>query len=316
MKSVVITGCAGFIGGYVAQEFLDAGYKVMGIDHKTYAHNPDTLARLCGNPNFVFHSTSITMGSAIKCFLKTHPAEWIINLAAETHVDNSIKDCTPFIQTNIVGVQQLCEVCRDTGCKLLQFSTDEVYGVAGDYSFTEESPLDARNPYSATKAAADHMIQAYANTYGVEYIIVRPSNNFGIGQHEEKFLPTILRKLNTANEKIPVYGKGDQIREWTHARDTAAATRYILEHSPVNEIYNISSGFHTENMNVVKTVCKSLGLKVEDVVEYVTDRLGHDFKYSVSADKLKALGFEIESRFQDDIEEIIDHEFDRVRHSS
>ena len=316
MKSVIVTGCAGFIGGYVAREFLDAGYKVMGIDKKTYAHNPETLAKLCEHPHFQFHPVSITVGSAIELFLKTHPAEWIINLAAETHVDNSIKDCTPFIQTNIFGVQQLCEVCKNTGCKLLQFSTDEVYGVAGDYSFTEESPLDARNPYSATKAAADHMIQAYANTYGVEYIIVRPSNNFGIGQHEEKFLPTILRKLNTKNEKIPVYGKGDQIREWTHARDTAAATRYILEHSPVNEIYNISSGFHTENMNVVKTVCKSLGLKVEDVVEYVTDRLGHDFKYSVSADKLKALGFEIESRFQDDIEEIIDHEFDRVRHSS
>jgi dTDP-glucose 4,6-dehydratase len=316
MKSVVITGCGGFIGGYVAREFLDAGYKVMGIDKKTYAHNPETIADLCKNPNFEFHPSCITMGTATELFIRQHPVEWIINLAAETHVDNSIQDCVPFIKTNINGVQQCLEVCRNTGCKLLQFSTDEVYGVAGDYSFTEESPLDARNPYSATKAAADHLIQAYANTYGVEYIIVRPSNNFGVGQHEEKFLPTILRKLDTPPEKIPVYGKGDQIREWTHARDTAAATRFILENSPVNEIYNISSGFHTENIKVVETVCKSLGLNVEDVVEYVADRLGHDFKYSVSADKLKALGFEIESRFQDDIEEIIDHEFDRVRHSS
>ena len=156
------------------------------------------------------------------------------------------------------------------------------------------------------------MIEAYRNTYGVEYIIVRPSNNFGIRQHDEKFLPTIIRKLK-ADEKIPVYGNGNQIREWTHAKDTAKATRFILENSEMNEIYNISSGFHIENLHVVRMVCDMLGRRVEDCIEFVPDRPGHDFKYSITSRKLNNLGHTVSSNFEEDLKGIIDYEFSRIR---
>tara|TARA_Y100000310_G_scaffold345792_1_gene470015 strand:+ start:7071 stop:8012 length:942 start_codon:yes stop_codon:yes gene_type:complete len=312
MNSVMITGCAGFIGSYVTEEFLDAGYKVVGVDSLTYAGNKDNMSSFIDNPNFTFNQIDIIMTHAMKMFINQENIKWIINLAAETHVDNSIESSDVFIKTNIQGTKSLLDACRATGAKLLHFSTDEVYGVSSKLPFTEESKLDPKNPYSATKAAADHMIQSYQNTYKTEYIIVRPSNNFGIRQHDEKFIPTIMRTLK-ADQKIPVYGKGNQIREWTHARDTAKATRFILENSDINEIYNISSLFHTENMDVVQKVCDELGRRIEDNVEYVADRPGHDFKYSITASKLKTLGHTVSSNFENDLKEIIDYEFSRIR---
>ena len=312
MKSVMITGCAGFIGSYVTEEFLNAGYKVHGVDKMTYAGSEKNMYIIRGHPNFSFSPACITLSSHMKLIAEEHRVDWIINLAAETHVDNSIENSDVFIETNIGGTRSLLEACRETGAKLLHFSTDEVYGVSRNRSFTERSNLDPKNPYSATKAAADHMIEAYRNTYGVEYIIVRPSNNFGIRQHDEKFLPTIIRKLK-ADEKIPVYGNGNQIREWTHAQDTAKATRFILENSEMNEIYNISSGFHTENINVVQKVCDILGRRIEDCVEYVEDRPGHDFKYSITPRKLNNLGHIVSSNFDYKLKGILDYEFSSIR---
>lgn len=313
MKNVMITGCAGFIGSYVTEEFLNAGYKVHGVDKMTYAGNRESLNSFLDNPNFSFSPSCITIPSRMKHLVKVNNIDWIINLAAETHVDNSIESSDVFVKTNIQGTKSLLDTCRETGAKLLHFSTDEVYGVAVNRAFTERSNIAPKNPYSATKAAADHMIEAYRNTYGTEHIIVRPSNNFGLRQHDEKFLPTIIRKLK-ADEKIPVYGKGDQIREWTHARETAKATRFILENSGMNEIYNISSEFHTENMNVVQSVCDILGRRVEDCIEYVEDRPGHDFKYSITPKKLNNLGYTVSSNFKDELKEIVDYEFSSIRH--
>jgi|TARA_R110002096_G_scaffold131222_1_gene280920 dTDP-glucose 4,6-dehydratase len=313
MKNVMITGCAGFIGSYVTEEFLNAGYKVYGVDKMTYAGNRESLNSFLDNPNFSFSPSCITIPSHMKHLVKVNNIDWIINLAAETHVDNSIESSDVFVKTNIQGTKSLLDTCRETGAKLLHFSTDEVYGVAVNRAFTERSNIAPKNPYSATKAAADHMIEAYRNTYGTEHIIVRPSNNFGLRQHDEKFLPTIIRKLK-ADEKIPVYGKGDQIREWTHARETAKATRFILENSGMNEIYNISSEFHTENMNVVQSVCDILGRRVEDCIEYVEDRPGHDFKYSITPKKLNNLGYTVSSNFKDELKEIVDYEFSSIRH--
>jgi len=310
--TIMITGCAGFIGSYVTEEFLDAGYKVVGVDKLTYAGNKDNMSSFIDNPNFKFNKMDMIMSNAIKLMVKKDNIKWIINLAAETHVDNSIESSDIFIETNIRGTKSLLDACRETKIPLLHFSTDEVYGVAVDNSFTEKSNISPRNPYSATKAAADHMIQAYENTYGTKYLIVRPSNNFGLRQHDEKFLPTIIRKLK-AGEKIPVYGKGNQIREWTHARETAKATRFILENSKLNEIYNISSGFHTENMNVIKSVCANLNIDVNTCVENVPDRPGHDFKYSITSKKLNSLGYKVQSNFEKEIKEIIDYEFNSVR---
>tara|TARA_R100000152_G_C6739267_1_gene163161 strand:+ start:77 stop:1018 length:942 start_codon:yes stop_codon:yes gene_type:complete len=312
MKSIMITGCAGFIGSYVTEEFLNAGYKVHGVDKLTYAGSEKNMESFRNHPHFSFSPSCITMPSHMKLIMEQSKIEWVINLAAETHVDNSIESSDVFVKTNIGGTKSLLDACKETGAKLLHFSTDEVYGVARNRAFTERSNIAPKNPYSATKAAADHMIEAYRNTYGVEYIIVRPSNNFGLRQHDEKFLPTIVRKLK-ADEKIPVYGKGNQIREWTHARETAKATRFILENSETNQIYNISSEFHTENMNVVQTVCDILGRRVEDCVEYVEDRPGHDFKYAITPRKLNKLGYTVASNFEEELKEILDYEFSSIR---
>jgi dTDP-glucose 4,6-dehydratase len=174
--------------------------------------------------------------------------------------------------------------------KLLHVSTDEVYGSTLEGSFFEDDKLDPRNPYSATKAAAEHLIIAYQNTYNTEYIIVRPSNNFGPRQHGEKFLPTIIRSIMN-NQKVPVYGDGSNIREWLFVKDNVFAIEHILKHSSVNQTYNISSNKEMTNMEILKKICDILEKNPEDVVEFVDDRPGHDFRYSVSNKKLLELGF-------------------------
>jgi len=304
VKIVMITGCAGFIGSHVVEEFLSAGYKVVGVDSLTYAGKKDNMSDFFQNPNFLFQKKDINDFYDIKEIVKEHDIKWIVNLAAETHVDNSIKDDEKFIITNIIGTRSLLKVCKDTEAKLLHFSTDEVYGVANKTAFTEESHLSPRNPYSATKASADHIIKAYANTYGTKSIIVRPSNNFGPRQDNEKFLPTIIHNLEI-NEKVPIYGDGKQIREWTYVKDTAKATRFILEHSSVGEIYNISSGFHLRNIDLVKKVCDNIGLDFKGCVRFIKDRPGHDFKYSITSDKLNILGFKMENNFEKNLKETL-----------
>ena len=304
MTNILITGCAGFIGSHVAELFVNSGYNVIGYDAFTYAGKEENLKSIKDKSNFKCYMDCITNYETLKYCIKTNDINWIINLAAETHVDNSIKDCMPFISTNIVGVKTILDICKETKCKLLHFSTDEVYGVAHNISFKETDCLNPRNPYSATKASADHLILSYANTYGINYILVRPSNNFGPRQHNEKFVPTIIKNLKN-NNKIPIYGDGSQIREWTDVRETAKAIKFILENSSLNEIYNISSNCEMTNMNVVKSVCSLLNLTYDKCVQYITDRPGHDIKYSVSCDKLTSLGFVLKSNFEETLKDIL-----------
>jgi dTDP-glucose 4,6-dehydratase len=257
----------------------------------------ENLKFAVSHPRFTLVEGSINDTKLLEETVRKHDAKWIVNLAAETHVDNSIKSCDVFLQTNVLGTKSVLDVCRNTGTKLLHFSTDEVYGVPhGWVSFVEESSLNPKNPYSASKAAADHLIMAYANTYGLQYIMVRPSNNFGPRQHEEKFLSKMIKNL-LAGKKIPVYGDGLQIREWTFVKTTAAATKFILENSKMNEIYNITTGEFMRNIDVVNKVCEMVQLHAPDFIEHVPDRLGHDFRYSINADKLKRLGFKISDNF-------------------
>lgn len=296
-KTILITGCAGFIGSHVTEEFIANGYKVIGYDSFTYAGKLSNLNNIRKDKNFSLHIGSINHTDRLRQLVLDNKCEWIVNLAAETHVDNSIKSCDEFLSTNILGTKSVLDVCKDTGANLLHFSTDEVYGVPIDgESFTEESPLKPRNPYSASKAAADHLIAAYANTHGLKYLMVRPSNNFGPRQHEEKFLPKMIGNLSTG-KKIPVYGDGSQVREWTFVESTAKATRFVLENSPLNHVYNITSGKFMKNIDVVNRVCEMMNLHANDFIEYVPDRLGHDVRYSIDCSKLNALGYRIDDDF-------------------
>ena len=307
--NVLVTGCAGFIGSHVTDRLIQSGYNVVGFDCFTYAAKLSNLNNVRNHHNFSLQIGSINDLSRLEEVVSDNRCEWIINLAAETHVDNSIKSCKEFLTTNILGVHSVLEVCRRTGVKLLHFSTDEVYGVAdGATAFDEGTPLSPRNPYSASKAAADHLIQAYRNTHGTNHLIVRPSNNFGIRQHSEKFIPTILRSIENG-KKIPLYGNGEQIREWTNAEETAKAVLFLLENAPLNETYNITSGTHMKNKDVILCVCQLLGLNYDDVVEYISDRPGHDFRYSISSKKLNDLGYILTSDFITDLKKVIQNDF-------
>jgi len=305
-KAVLITGCAGFIGSHVTDYFLANDYRVVGYDIFTYAGKESNLSKTMGHMNFTLVRGSINNTSMLENTVRQNNIEWIINLAAETHVDNSIKSCDVFLQTNVLGTKSVLDVCMNTGAKLLHFSTDEVYGVPfGWQSFKEDASLNPKNPYSASKAAADHLIFAYANTYGLQYLMVRPSNNFGPRQHREKLLPKVIENLKNG-KKIPVYGDGSQIREWTFVKATAAATLHILENSKMNEIYNITSGEFRTNIDVISLVHQTMKLIGSDYIEYVPDRLGHDFRYSINGDKLSALGFSIPKNFEEMIKQTIE----------
>ena len=304
-KKIMITGCAGFIGSHVTEEFLSAGYDVVGVDLFTYAGKMENLETALKHPNFhLIDKICITNKSALDFFTREYNFDWVVHLAAETHVDNSIESSDVFMKTNILGTKSILDFCLEQKIKLLHFSTDEVYGPTYNKTFIERSKLNPTNPYSASKAAAEHLVTSYANTYGTEYIMVRPSNNFGPRQHDEKFLPTILRKLKSG-EKIPVYGDGKQEREWMHVKETAKATRFILENSRMNETYNVSSNFHLKNIEVVKRVCKLMDKNPDECIEYVEDRPGHDFNYSINPAKMNKLGYTVHNDFDEHVKELL-----------
>jgi dTDP-glucose 4,6-dehydratase len=307
IKNIMITGCAGFIGSHIVDIFLlDKSYRIYGVDKLTYAGKLKNISHMIDNPNFAFIKQDICEYEDMRKICKNNNISHIINLAAETHVDNSIEDCTDFLETNIKGVHNLLNICRELKINLLHFSTDEVYGVKLSGKYTEEDPLNPRNPYSATKAAADHLIKSFENTYGLKSIIIRPSNNYGPRQHEEKFLPKIL-KLIKENKKIPIYGNGQQIREWTYVKDTAKATKYILENASTGKIFNISSGIELTNLNLVKIITKKSHVDFKDILSFVKDRPGHDVRYSVCSSKLKELGYVNYASFAIGLEDMLKH---------
>ena len=302
MKSVIITGCAGFIGSHTTEIFLEAGYNVVGVDAMTYASsrkNMDTFI-----DDITFFESDICDTETMKEIVKDFNISWIINFAAETHVDNSIESCESFIHSNIVGVQSLLEVCRTTGCGILQISTDEVYGSIREGESQENDRLDPRNPYSATKAAAEHLVTSYNNTYGIPYKMVRMSNNFGPRQHKEKFLPTILRKLS-ANQKIPVYGDGSNIRDWFYVRDCASLIKIVHERGILKNVYNLTYNNEMTNIEIVKMILEMRADRFEECVEFVEDSLGHDFRYAMSNSKVKRLGSSLSTSMQDALCETI-----------
>ena len=313
-KVVYVTGCLGFIGSYVTRLCLDRGWYVKGIDKMTYAANTNLLKEFNEYSNFSFVHCDINELNFL------YDCDYVINTAAETHVGNSISNSDDFVSSNINGVHNLLELIRNYRQEntkvptLLHFSTDEVYGDIGVGAHTEQDLLKPSNPYSATKAAADMLILAWARTYNIPYIIVRPTNNYGVGQYVEKLIPKACKYLELG-KKIPLHNNGMPIRNWLHAEDTARAVLRIIDSNVENQIYNIAGGFEQANIDTVKKLLKEL-LKTEsynlhDYVDMSCSRAGQDVRYALDDSKLRSLGWSPEKVFDDELGDIVEYYKDK-----
>ncbi|MFJ5964229.1 MULTISPECIES: dTDP-glucose 4,6-dehydratase [unclassified Bacillus (in: firmicutes)] len=306
-KSYLITGGAGFIGlNFVKLMLQESDVRLTVFDKLTYASHPDEMDSLSALSHFRFIQGDITQEHELnQVFDETYDA--IIHFAAESHVDRSIESAEPFIQTNVLGTYRILEaVLKGKAKKLIHISTDEVYGdlELNDPAFTEQTPLSPNNPYSASKASSDLLVKSYIHTHQLPAMITRCSNNYGPYQHEEKLIPTIVRKaLN--GEKIPIYGDGQQIRDWLYVKDHARAVKLILEKGTAGEVYNIGGGNEKTNLDLTKTILTSLGIS-HDQISFIQDRKGHDRRYAIDASKLKKeLGWAQATSFEKGIEKTI-----------
>lgn len=306
-KVVYVTGCLGFIGSYITRTCLKKGWYVKGVDKMTYAANKDLLDEFKTYENFSF------VHSDINDLKFLYDCDYVINTAAETHVGNSISNSDDFVHSNINGVHHLLELIRnyrqETGNKpvFLHFSTDEVYGDIENGAHTESDLLKPSNPYSATKAAADMLVLAWARTYNLPYIIVRPTNNYGVGQYVEKLIPKACKYLKLGR-KIPLHNNGTPIRTWLHAQDTANAVTTIVESENVNEIYNISGGFEQSNLDTIKKLLILYNVNESEINRYIDFsciRPGQDVRYALDDSKLRSLGWEPIANFDMELETIV-----------
>ncbi|NAS18198.1 dTDP-glucose 4,6-dehydratase [Clostridium butyricum] len=288
---IIVTGGAGFIGGnfvhYMFNKYRD--YKIIVVDSLTYAGNMETLDSVKNNSNFSFYKIDIAdRESVYDMFEKEHP-DMVVNFAAESHVDRSIENPEIFLRTNIMGTQVLMDACRKYGIKRYhQVSTDEVYGDLPldrpDLFFTEETPLHTSSPYSSSKASADLLVHAYYRTYGLPVTISRCSNNYGPYHFPEKLIPLMI--VNALNDKeLPVYGTGENVRDWLYVEDHCRAIDLIIHNGKVGEVYNIGGHNERTNLQVVKAVLRELG-KPESLIKYVLDRKGHDMRYAIDPTKI------------------------------
>ena len=308
---VLVTGGAGFIATnfmyYMVNKYPE--YNFVNLDALTYAGNYNNIKDLEGKPNYKFVKGDITDREFIDKLFEEEKFDWVVNFAAESHVDNSIKNPGIFLTTNILGTQVLMDASRKYGIKRYhQVSTDEVYGDLPldrpDLLFTEETPIHTSSPYSSSKAGADLLVGAYYRTYGLPITISRCSNNYGPYQFPEKLIPVVISKaLN--NEPIPVYGKGENVRDWIHVIDHNIGVDLILHKGKVGEVYNLGGHSERTNLDVVKTILKQLG-KPESLITYVTDRPGHDLRYAIDSTKAeKELGWDRTYTFEKGIEETV-----------
>lgn len=295
----LLTGACGFIGSHTFDEFIKNGKNVVVLDKLTYSSNINNIDRSKCN----FYNIDICDKDSVKKIIKKYNINSIVNLAAETHVDNSISDPAVFVKSNIMGVLSLLENCKDNNIPLVHISTDEVYGPANEKSFDEETPLNPMNPYSATKASADHLILSFHNTHNIRYKIIRPSNNFGPRQNNEKFIPKILSNIKE-NIDIPVYGDGNQKRQWTYVKDTAKFIYDITVKLPENRIYNLGDDNILTNNDLLGKIFEITG-RGKNLLKYVKDRPGHDKMYWISNKELSRHSEIIFSNFESSLKETI-----------
>ncbi|MBN8741250.1 MAG: dTDP-glucose 4,6-dehydratase [Lysobacterales bacterium 69-70] len=326
MKTLLVTGGAGFIGGNFVLDLLgQGGFRVVNLDKLTYAGNLDTLAPLKANPDHIFVQGDIGDRALIERLLAEHRPDAIVNFAAESHVDRSIDGPAEFVQTNVVGTLNLLErslaywrdlsLERQDGFRFLHVSTDEVYGSLGPVGkFTEETAYAPNSPYSASKAASDHLVRAFHHTYGMPTLTTNCSNNYGPYQFPEKLIPLMIQKA-LAGEALPVYGDGRNVRDWLYVRDHCRAIQRVLQAGRTGEVYNVGGDSERENIHVVRTICALLdqrrpladGRRRESLISYVKDRPGHDRRYAIDSSKLqRELGWVPQETFESGIARTVD----------
>jgi len=301
---LLVCGGAGFIGStFVRQRLREFGDEVVVLDKLTYAGREENFHDIREEPGFRFLRGAIEDPEAVGEAIGVHRPEAIVNFAAETHVDRSIAEPDAFVKTHALGTHVLLEAAREWGLRYVQVSTDEVYGSIEEGTFTEDSPLRPSSPYSATKTGADLLVQSYFHTYALGVVICRGSNNYGPYQYPEKLIPLMI--LNAIHgDGLPVYGDGMQVRNWIHCTDFAAAIGYVLEHGRAGEVYNAGGPDEQANIDVVKRIVELTGAD-ESQIEHVTDRPGHDRRYSLSSEKVRTLGWTPKVRFQEGLEETV-----------
>jgi dTDP-glucose 4,6-dehydratase len=337
MSTWLVTGGAGFIGGnFVLDAIATGGVRVVNLDALTYAGNPQTLAALAGNPDHAFVHGDIGDAALVRTLLAEHRPDAIINFAAESHVDRSIDGPAAFVQTNVVGTLNLLECAlvhwrglapeRRDAFRFLHVSTDEVYGSLGpEGRFTETTAYAPNSPYSASKAASDHLVRAFHHTYGLPVLTTNCSNNYGPWQFPEKLIPLVIQKA-LAGEPLPVYGDGRNVRDWLYVGDHCVAIRRVLEGGRVGEVYNVGGDAERENIQVVRAICALLderrpladGRRRESLITFVADRPGHDRRYAIDASKIRGeLGWQPSESFEPGLPRTIDWYLgpqDRVGH--
>ena len=311
MSKFLITGGAGFIGSnylhFVVNEYPED--KFVCLDALTYAGNYNNLKPILDKENFKFVKGNIADEEFVEKLFDEEGFDYVINFAAESHVDNSIKNPGVFADTNIKGTLALMDTCRKYGIKRYhQVSTDEVYGDLPldrpDLKFTEDTPLHTSSPYSSSKASADLFVMAYHRTFGLPVTISRCSNNYGAYQFPEKLIPVVISKA-LRNENIPVYGKGENVRDWIHVIDHNIGVDLIVRNGRDGEVYNLGGHSERTNLEVVKTILKQMG-KPESLITYVTDRPGHDLRYAIDSTKVESeLGWKLTHNFEDGIKDTV-----------
>jgi len=320
MKNIIITGGAGFIGSHVIRRFVNQypDYHIINVDNLTYAGNLENLRDVEGHSNYEFVKCDITDTKSVETLFSSREIHSVIHLAAESHVDRSITNPIDFVMTNVVGTVVLLNAFKSFGNvnegRFYHVSTDEVYGTLGDEGkFTESTPYDPNSPYSASKASSDHFVRAYHETFKLPIVISNCSNNYGSHQFPEKLIPLMIHNIKN-NKPLPVYGKGDNIRDWLWVNDHASAIDVIFHKGNNGDTYNIGGNNEWKNIDLVNKLCEIMDRKLgreegESVklITYVTDRAGHDFRYAIDASKLETeLGWSPSVAFDQGFEKTID----------